>query len=197
MIKLLQSIALPIICFLSACAAIPARQAPMNHHINWTARQKQLQKIQTWYIQGAIGIKTPQKSFSASLNWQQHRSHYLINLFGPLGIGAVAIRGQKGYVRLKTTKHQVFTAKSPEQLLQKQLGWHLPISDLHYWIRGLPVPNSASKKYFDVYHHLIRLEQAHWKIQYLGYTAVNKVDLPNKIFLTAPQLSLRIVISQW
>jgi outer membrane lipoprotein LolB len=186
-----------ISCLLEACATLPAPQQPYNQSLNWTARQKQLGKITTWNIKGAVAIRSPQKNFSATMNWKQRRSNYQISLFGPLGIGAVNISGRSGKVTLQTSDKQTFTAKNPETLLQKQLGWTLPVSSLYYWIRGLPVPKIPATKQFDGYSHLVKLQQQGWQIRYLRYSGINHVDLPSKIFLNYPKLSLKIVISSW
>lgn len=59
------------------------------------------------------------------------------------------------------------------------------------------VVQQPSHQKFDAYHHLTQLKQSGWTIRYLRYTGVKNTDLPSKIFLTYPKLSLRIVVSQW
>jgi len=177
---------------------MPAHQKqPYNQLLSWSVRKKQLNQIQHWQIQGAVAVRTSQKSFSATVNWKQCQSKYQINLFGPLGIGAVNLGGQTGHVVLQTSDHKKFVASNPEQLLQQQFGWHLPVSGLRYWIRGLPIPKVTAIKQFDRYHHLVTLQQQGWRIRYLQYMGVDHVDLPCKVFLDNPLLHLRIVVSRW
>ena len=85
----------------------------------------------------------------------------------------------------------------PKFSLVKETGWNLPVSDLAYWIRGLPAPGSEAVKHFDQFHHLIELDQKGWRIQYLRYSNVNQIDLPTKIFMNYPRMSVKIVINSW
>ena len=41
---------------------------------------------------------------------------------------------------LQTSDGKRYNAASPEQLLAEQWGFHLPVSNMKYWVRGLPVP---------------------------------------------------------
>ena len=118
-------------------------------------------------------------------------------LFGPLGVGSINIAGQPNLVTVQVNSKEEITAHSAEEILQQQFGWHLPVSSLYYWIRGLPKPNVASVKHFDEFNHLISLQQQGWNIHYLRYSGVNNIDLPSKIILDSATLNLRIVISDW
>jgi outer membrane lipoprotein LolB len=182
---------------LSACMTMPAKQAAFNQNIPWSQRQQVLRQIKHWHLQGAIAINTTQKNFTASLDWRQQPQQYRVTIFGPLGIGTVQIAGKPHLVVLRTADNQLFTARSPNQLLQQQLGWHLPITNLYYWIRGLPAPGTKSVKSFDAYHHIIYMQQQGWNIRYLQYTGAYHTDLPCKIFLNNPRIHLKIVITRW
>lgn len=186
-----------LISTLAACATMPASQKAYNQKMPWKARSNQLTKIKKWTVKGAVAIKLPNQAESAYLNWQQHNKNYTLHLFGPLGMGAVNITGKPGNFILKNAEGQTFKAKSPESLIQQEMGWTLPVSNLYYWVRGLPAPGVKANKQFDTYNHLIKLNQAGWQINYLQYTGINGVDLPSKLTLKNPTLLLKIVINRW
>mgnify|MGYP001608112043 CR=1 FL=1 len=186
-----------LVAMLAACATMPASQSAYNQKMSWQARSNQLKKIKQWTIQGAVAIQRSNQAESAYLTWQQHNNNYTLHLFGPLGMGAVNITGQPGQFTLKNAQGQILQAKSPESLIQQEMGWTLPVSNLYYWVRGLPVPNLKATKQFDEYHHLIKLNQEGWQINYLQYTGIKGIDLPSKLTLKNPKLSLRLVINQW
>lgn len=79
--------------------------------------------------------------------------------------------------------------------MQQQLGWHLPISNLYYWIRGLPNPNTKSIKIYDQNHLLVYLKQQGWEIHYAKYI-LNKDGLyaPTRINLDNSELNILIII---
>jgi len=183
--------------FIASCATSPVQPAPQNQSTAWGERVQALSKIQTWDLKGLIAIRTSRDAWTADWHWQQTHDNYSISLFGPLGSHAITLSGAPHQVMLQTSDGKKFTASNPESLLAEQLGWEIPISNLYYWVRGLPVPNMAAEKQFDSYHHLSFLTQQGWTIRYLRYTSVNQIDVPSKIFLENPALNVKIIINQW
>jgi len=181
---------------LTSCATLPP--PAQNQDSSWAQRSKTLSQIQQWHLQGAIGIRTPEDNLSATLTWeQQQNQHYILSLWGPLGTQSFTLKGEPHQVMLTLSDGREWKASSPEALIEQQLHWRLPVSSLYYWIRGLPVPRLLAQKQFDAYHHLTVLNQQGWTIQFLRYASINGIDLPTKITLTYPQLSVKIVITQW
>lgn len=185
--------------FLASCATTRAPEHPpaQNETIPWGTRVQTLSGIQDWDLKAMIAIRNRNDAGTANMNWQQQNQNYHITLMGPLGSGSYELTGRPGRVELANSGGQHFYANSPEELLRKQTGWQLPVSDLFYWVRGLPVPNAPAEKKLDAYNHLVLLKQQGWIIQYLRYNSVNNVDIPTKIFLNNPSLDVKIVISQW
>lgn len=192
-----------IVCFLTlwltSCATTPASTAPQNNTQDWGSRAHSLSEIQQWNLKALIAIRNMAKNenVTANLQWQQSARHYTILLFGPLGSGTAKLTGAPGNVKLETSDGKTFSAPTPERLLTQQTNWDLPVSNLYYWIRGLPVPNLPAEKQFDAYHHLTELQQQGWKVQFLSYTSTNQIDVPSKIFLFNPQMNVKIVIKEW
>jgi outer membrane lipoprotein LolB len=153
--------------------------------------------LKHWNLSAKIGIRNQHEAVSANLHWQQQGKNYHITLMGPLGSGTYELTGQPGKVELAVSDGKHFQATSPEDILAQQSGWQVPVSNLYYWVRGLPVPNSPAQKNFDSSNRLTQLQQQGWNIHYLSYTSVNRMDVPNKIFLEKPPLSVKIAISQW
>lgn len=181
---------------LSSCTIL-APTTLQTHPRTWTARQQQLQHITTWDLQGAIAVHAARESGSASLRWQQMNQHYRLSLAGPLGAHALEIVGQPGLVILRSATSGQQQAASPEDLVYAQTGWTLPVSALHYWIRGLPIPGEKATIRLDHYHRLATLSQQQWQIHFNEYLSVNGVDLPRRIHLSHPPFNIKIVIYQW
>ena len=182
---------------LTGCATTQKNPTAQNENIPWDNRVQTLSGIVDFDLKSMIAIRNQADAGSASLQWQQQNQRYHILIFGPLGTGSYELTGEPGKVELATSSGKRFYATSPESLLMQQTGWQLPVSNLYYWIRGLPVPNVPAEKNFDAYHHLILLKQQNWIIHYLNYTSVNHIDLPQKIFLENPRINVKIVVNQW
>jgi outer membrane lipoprotein LolB len=167
-----------------------------THYLDWPQRSAQLAAINSWHAQGSIGIHTINKGWNASFNWVQQERNYGLALFGPLGAGRVQLMGTPQQVVLQTS-HGSYSAATPEVLLQQQIGWSIPVSDLYYWIRGLPAPRYHPHYSFDMNRHLVQLSQDGWHIIYLRYVSVNGIDLPDRMLISNAGLQVRIVITQW
>lgn len=175
---------------------LTAPQKAATAGLTWEQRQQQLNSIQGWTIRGSTSIQHQNKTDMASLTWTQQSRNYNISLFGPLSIGRVSVIGNPNSVTLAQTNKPTASAANPEQLMQKQLGWQLPVSNFYYWVRGIPAPG-AHHTQLDNQNHLIALSQQGWNIRYNGYMTVQGLDLPRTIELTNPKLRIKVVIRNW
>ena len=187
---------------MSGCATTSGPQpvastAAQNKITSWDSRVQTLSEIENWNLKALIAIRNQSDAGTATLQWQQQLQKYHILIFGPIGTGSYELTGQPGKVELASSNGHRFYAKNPESLLQQQTGWKLPISHLHFWIRGLPAPGISAEKNLDHSNHLIGLKQDGWDIQFLRYVSVNGIDLPNKIFMNNSQVNVKIIINQW
>lgn len=177
---------------LAACTTL----TPTQPATSVAANETKLQAIKGWTVFGAIGAHNKQKAWRANLRWQQHGAQYTMNFFGPLGAGAVVLTGAPDKVTLRTQK-QLLTANNPEELLQKEVGWRVPVSNLYYWVRGLSVPGKDAQKHYDKNNHLATLQQDGWQVVFENYSRVRGIDLPGKIIIDKAPLRLRVVIKRW
>jgi len=193
----MKKIATLLCCLLlTGCVTIPAKRGALNQQLSWQSRQAQLSHLTRWQLNGAVAIETAQHGQSASLIWQQQLQHYQIDLFGPLGAGHVILKSNKQGVTL-TSNGKHYQSHTAEALMQQILGWHLPVSNLYFWVRGLPAPRLKYKIKFDAYHHIIELQQQGWHIFYQQYTEVDGIDLPSKLTLQSDNLKVKFIISRW
>lgn len=183
--------------FLTACAtitpAVPAGETAMT----WQQRHAQLAAIRNWTLTSAFSVREGTQASIVSLTWQQQGSYFNQRIAGPFNLGGVRIYGSPGHVTLVRSANQQVTASTPEELLQKELNIRLPISNLYYWVRGIPVPGIPASTRFDQYNHLISLQQSGWQVNYVDYTTVNGIDLPKTIQMTNGNLQVKMVIKQW
>lgn len=193
---LAATVAVWILTDLTGCTSM-SPPAPATSNVTWQARQPQLAKLQNWHISGKLAVITAQDSGSATVDWSEKAGNYTISLYGPLGANAITLKGTPGHVTMKTSDGKTASASTPEQLLAQQWGWHLPLSSIKYWVRGLPVPNVPAQNSFDGAHRLATLSQQGFTIQYQGYTTANGIDLPQHLVITSPSIKSKIVIYRW
>jgi outer membrane lipoprotein LolB len=186
--------------FISGCVTTRApTTVPVTTHViamSWQDRQNRLNQLQTWTIKGIVGIRKGDKGVNAHLNWQQQGDRYRLELFGPLGINSVQLIGSSQSVEL-INANQAYRASNPEALLEQRTGWILPVSNLYFWIRGLPAPGEHAIQQLDAQNRLSLLQQQGWQINYLDYMSAQGLDLPSKLELINNQVRVRIIINEW
>lgn len=187
------------IALLAGCAGFGARESVegQGNPAQWKQHKDQLSSIDGWQIEGKVGVRAPKDSGSGTLFWLQRQDYYDIRLSGPLGGGAARLTGRPGDILLEVSNRGRFRAESPEALLQEQLRLDLPVSNLLWWIRGLPAPDSRSRITLDGQSRLAQLEQDGWKVEYQRYTEQNGYALPERMKLYGQDLEVTLVIKDW
>lgn len=198
--KLMRNLLVPaLVLLLAGCAGLGPQESiegPGNKQ-DWTTHKARISEIDGWQIRGKIGIRAPQDSGSGTLFWLQRQDYFDIRLSGPLGRGATRLNGRPNAVALEVAGQGRFEAESPEALVESQLGWRLPVSNLLWWVRGLPAPDSRSRIALDANGRLANLQQDGWDIQYLGYSDEDGYALPSRIKLAGRDLQITLVVKDW
>jgi outer membrane lipoprotein LolB len=195
-------IALILTLLLSACSTFfqttfPPAKKTVNHYLAWTQRKAQLNALTNWQANGNIAIHANKRTgTNAAFSWQQIKTSYQLRLFGPFGSQSILLLGNPKQVTL-IAHNQTTHAQDAEHLLMQQLGLYLPVSQLYYWLRGLPAPQSRYTVNLDAYNRLLKLRQSGWRINYLHYTNSGTLDIPKHIELSNGQWQVRILITHW
>jgi outer membrane lipoprotein LolB len=150
-------------------------------------------QIEHWHLRGKIGLRQKNKAHSAYLNWQQCGDYYDIRLSGPFGQGAARLYGNKQRATLLRSDQTRLSASSPEQLLAQELGWSIPVSQLLYWIRGIPEPNNA----FTPSATHTGFKQSDWQVSYPTLSTVDRFSLPTKAIAKQSNLTVTLILKHW
>lgn len=192
-------VCLVVVTWLSACTTVPPEMPVSDPHTAWQQRQKQLDGIQYWYLTGRVAVNNGVEAWQLDMNWSQKGEAYLVELSGPFGAGKVRLAGNDQGVLLTDSDNQQYRAESAEQLLYQQTGVTVPVEGLRYWIVGLAGPTQKQSPQLDGQGRLAYLENANWQVKFRGYSQVNGLELPRKIFIARPdrEIDVRLVVDSW
>jgi outer membrane lipoprotein LolB len=201
------SFLLPLFSFLYASCAAPLPRPPADHLQQlWQARESALLPIQHWELRGRLAVRVAERGGQASLTWKRAAAQHSIRLNGPLGRGALRVTQDETGAQLQDAERHVFHAASAEELLYRYTGWQLPLTNLNYWVRGVPVPDLPAIRELDDTGRLKTLRQQGWEVQYQEYVRFEGYELPNRLTLTyapgrmsaeLPAMEVRLVIDRW
>ncbi|MFI4938508.1 MAG: lipoprotein insertase outer membrane protein LolB [Candidatus Berkiellales bacterium] len=200
----MRALILVLFICLAGCAQqpkkAPSTPLPPSHEdaTKWEHHQQQLKAMNHWQAHGRFAVAKGQKGGNASFIWHQAGENYKIKIFGPFASGTVLISGNPHQVKIQEPNGKITTAHSPEQLMQKRVGWYVPIVGLNYWLRGLPSPKSKPTiELFDHLGHLLKLQQENWKIDYSKYSLNNFIYMPSQLRLQNNELIIKMVVTSW
>lgn len=198
--RLLHSLPLWALLLLSGCSLFqtaPETLEGPGDPAAWNRHRDSLRPLESWQLEGKIGIKSPQESGSGTLFWLQRQDYFDLRLSGPLGRGAARLTGRPGKVVMEIAGEGQFAAESPEALLEARTGWRLPVTYLLWWIKGLPVPDRPGRLALNSAGQLAQLDQDGWHLEYSNYVPHNGYSLPERIRLEGPNLQVTLVIKDW
>ena len=163
-----------------------------------TAPAANLSEFETWRLQGKIGVRTPQESKSAYLDWKNNGRNYQISLHGVFGLGRVKISKHDEFVELRANR-ETYKDENARDLIYQITGLDLPIEGLQYWIKGQTDPRSPviNQTLDEQDKHLLQLEQNGWQIEYSRYSPHKNLVLPRKLIAARDDLVLTLVIKKW
>ncbi len=155
--------------------------------------------LEGWTVNGRAAIQSDGESASLSLRWREERpDHYVLDLSGPFGAGAIRISGGSDHAVLEDGRGEAVVAARPEALLEAHTGRHLPVSALRYWMVGLPAPQlSLESEALDARGRPERLLQDGWEVRYYAWDEVEGVHLPRRVDLQKGAQRVRVAFSGW
>jgi outer membrane lipoprotein LolB len=201
----LRAAAIGLAALLAGCAVAPERPPVGDPQAVWQARQIALAALQTWEVSGKLGMRSSEKSGTASVVWVRRDDNHRINLFGPFGAGHVILTEDAGGATLQDAKKKTYTAPDAHRLLLETTGWDVPFDKLQYWVAGIPAPDSRADTSLDEWGRLSRLVQDGWDVQFQEYTSAGALELPARLLIERSSASpaadrgveVRLVIKRW
>ena len=194
----LPALAVFIVVMLAGCARQPVQLLQPDRAALWGAHRAHLTELQDWQFRGRIAVWLEKDAWSATLYWRETRDTYTLRVIAPLGRGTFELSGTAAGVELHTADNRILRAADPDALLRDNLGWHLPVSGLRWWVRGLSHPG-VSPGHLEINDKgmLDELTQDGWQVEYQEYRPGAEPVLPGRMSLKNGAVRVRLVISEW
>lgn len=191
-----------IMLVISACSGLPMIELNHQSQQKWSQFQLKAGRFNSWDLYGRAVIMVKNEVYSIGLKWRRDPLGYEMMLEAPFGQGVFQLQSDQRMatpITLNLPDGQTVMAIDAEEVLERVVGWSIPVSGLESWIRGIP------KKKVDFNHdlngdgRLRSLDQNGWHITYLDYFDFESSGrgLPRKMYLKHNDLSIKIVIERW
>lgn len=182
---------------LAACAGPNVRPLPADADMlsKQAARERALATQTTWTLEGRLGVSDGHDSGSGALEWQQTGSRYRFSVHAPVTGKTWVLSGEEGRAVLEGLRERPVEGVDASALLERELGWRVPVEQLVHWARGARAGGAAQVRFRND-GLPAEIDEDGWKVQYLDYGA-GQPALPSKVFASNGDYKVRLSIRAW
>lgn len=180
---------------LGACAA--PRVKPDDALLaRQSERERMLASQPEWQLAGRLGVSNAKDAGSGSLQWKQDGDAFRFSVHAPVTGKTWVLAGDARRVVLEGLRDRPVEGTDAAALLDRELGWQVPVAQLTQWVRAARAKGDAQIEFRnDGLPAVIR--QDGWTIEYPDYDQTHQPALPRKIFASRGDSRVRLSISEW
>ena len=198
--KINRLVLIPIILALASCVSKPVTKP---EQLAWKERQQRYAKIGNWRLKGRLGLRSGEKSGTATLIWSEAPDHRQLRLLGPIGHGLVKLEETAQGAVIQDSRNNTWQASTSQALIEQVTGWNIPVQSLRWWVLGIVAPGSNTDYQLDDLSRLTNVSQDGWQVSFSKYKMFNGYELPGSIVFenntahNKPSLRGRFVLKEW
>lgn len=182
---------------LALAACTPQRLRPDASGLDaQNRREALLAPMSDWQLVGRLGVSDGRDSGSGSLNWSQQGDAYRFELHAPVTGKTWLLSGDANHAELQGLRDATIKGDDAASLLQRELGWRVPVAELAWWARGMRAPGSAELS-LRADGLPARIVQAGWQVDFRDYDETQQPPLPGKVFAESGNYKVRLAIQRW
>ena len=185
-----------ILLVLAACAPVRTRGTAAQLAAQ-AARETVLGAQTRWGLQAHFAVSDGHDGGSGTLTWHQDGDAYSLSLRAPITGKTARLDGGPAGVVLTGLRGGPIRGDDAQTLLADRFGWHIPVAQLIWWVRGLRAPDSPAGLSYGENGLPALLEQDGWKVEYRDWYTDRDPPLPRKVYASKPPYSVRLVIESW
>jgi outer membrane lipoprotein LolB len=161
------------------------------------AREQQLTSANHWTLVGRLAVSTGNDAGSGNVTWTQNGDHYEFELRAPITGKSFRLTGGPDGAVLEGLDDGPQRGPNAEVLMQRALGWDVPLDELRAWVLGVRASGSNADMSFGDDHLLSMLQQNGWTVSYINWDATQKPPLPTLIRAQKSPFMVKLVVQSW
>ncbi len=181
---------------LAACTPAPVRpdQALLAGQ---SAREHTLAELESWTLRGRLAVSDGEHGGSGSLLWVRKPAAFDFVLRAPVTGRSFRLSGDGDHVRLEGLDQGMLEGRDARSVLQRALGWQVPMDQLDYWARGMRAPDSPAQLLFGADGLPEQLQQDGWTVEYRDWYGDTKPPLPRRVFARRGDDRVKLIVQSW
>jgi outer membrane lipoprotein LolB len=188
---------------LAGCSSMPPPRAgnpgDAGQMAEQVAREQALGTLSDWHLEGRLGITNSEDSRgsgSGSLSWTEQGGNYVFTVDGAFG-NSFRLSGGPDGALLEGLGKQPLRDADAEALMQRAVGWSVPLAELRAWVLGLRAAGSQAQLSYGADRLPVVLQQDGWRVEYRAWDTTRQPALPTFVVATKPPYAVRLAIKSW
>jgi outer membrane lipoprotein LolB len=175
----------------------PARIIGPGADAPWAEQRTALEKLDRYGLNGRVAVAANGQGFSASLRYQQLPHGSNLALDGPLGIGGLRVVLEGEDLQIATSRGEKLDGEAARAELERRLGFALPLSELRWWLLGVPAPGDVSVDQDDGSGAITAFTQSGWRVSINSRAAGLGFSLPQRLTAEREGTRLKLLVERW
>ena len=190
--------ALAALMLAAGCRTLPPG-APVGPGADapWPEQRAALEKLDRYALNGRVAVAAQGQGFSATLRYQQQPRGSNLALDGPLGIGGLRVQIDGEDIEIATSRGEKLDGQSARDELERRLGFQLPLTELRWWLLGIPAPGEASVNQDAGSGEIHDFTQGGWRVSINTRAAGLGFSLPQKMTAEREGARLKLFVQAW
>lgn len=160
------------------------------------AREQVLSGLPDWSLRGRLGVSDGRDGGSGTLEWSQRGDAFRFSVHAPVTGKTWTLSGTPSHAVLTGLRTQAIEGDDARALLERELGWQVPVAGLVDWVRGMRGPG-ASRIEFRPDGLPAAIVQDGWRVEFLDYDSSREPPLPRRLFASSGERKVRLAIREW
>jgi outer membrane lipoprotein LolB len=161
------------------------------------SREQQLAKTDHWTLVGRLAVSSDRDSGTGNVTWTQDGDHYAFEMRAPITGRSFRLTGGPDGALLEGLDGGPQRGANAESLMQRVLGWDVPLDELRAWVLGVRASGTTSQMNFGDDHLLSELQQDGWTVTYLTWDTTRQPPLPTLIRAEKAPFKVKLVVQSW
>ena len=160
-------------------------------------RQQRVSGIDSWALSGRLAVDDGQDGGSGRLSWRVNGANARLEFRGALGRGAWRLDISPHMATLEKADGSVLQAATAGEIAKHEVGWHIPVEALRWWVLGVAAPGSVETLELDPEGRALLMRQHGWVIRFSRYRSFGQLELPGRVDVVRGERRVKLAIVDW
>jgi outer membrane lipoprotein LolB len=186
------------VLLLAGCRTAPPRTLPgPGADAPWPLQRSGLEQLDRYSLAGRVAVAANGQGFSASLRYTQQPRRSDLALDGPLGVGGLRVALENEDLSIATSRGDKLDGETARAELERRMGFPLPISELRWWLLGIPAPGQSEVNADAASGEIHDFTQNGWRVTITARAPALGFALPQRLTAERAGARMKLVVERW